>query len=259
VSEIERWKTTTAYECPTCGALHASFDGECPLECGAELREVEVVAEHRLTDVRAENEQLRVLIGRAPHASHCEASVALFPGACSCWKKDVASVPELVPRARGRVVGDGGPCMSCGGNDGYGPPPHHTPDCYFASVEDAEAPPAPDLLPGPRDPMPAEPRTEDAARWIAREIIANEVKGFGPLPSGARPGICKALVKDAFLGWPDMAAAQATLDEWEWTDEPTVPELVERSRALGPVMEAQGDAVAQGLRDAADRMRDGER
>jgi hypothetical protein len=30
-------------------------------------------------------------------------------------------------------------CMSCGGNDGYGPPPHHAPDCYFASAEDAAA------------------------------------------------------------------------------------------------------------------------
>lgn len=29
-------------------------------------------------------------------------------------------------------------CMSCGGNDGYGPAPHHTPDCYFASWEEAE-------------------------------------------------------------------------------------------------------------------------
>lgn len=34
-------------------------------------------------------------------------------------------------------MGDSGPCMSCGGNDGYGPAPHHTPDCYFASTEDA--------------------------------------------------------------------------------------------------------------------------
>jgi hypothetical protein len=39
---------------------------------------------------------------------------------------------------------------------------------------------------------------------------------------------------------------------------PSVPELVERSRALGPVMEAQGERVAQGLREAADRMRGGE-
>jgi hypothetical protein len=31
---------------------------------------------------------------------------------------------------------------------------------------------------------------------------------------------------------------------------------VERSRALGPVMEAQGDAVAGELREAADRMRE---
>lgn len=31
-------------------------------------------------------------------------------------------------------------CMSCGGNDGYGPPPHHAPDCYFASAEDAAFP-----------------------------------------------------------------------------------------------------------------------
>lgn len=36
------------------------------------------------------------------------------------------------------AMGDGGPCMSCGGNDGYGPAPHHAPDCYFASHEDAE-------------------------------------------------------------------------------------------------------------------------
>lgn len=28
------------------------------------------------------------------------------------------------------------PCMSCGGNGGYGPSPHHTPDCYFAGHED---------------------------------------------------------------------------------------------------------------------------
>jgi hypothetical protein len=35
------------------------------------------------------------------------------------------------------AMGDGGPCLSCGGNDGYGPAPHHTPDCYFASTEDA--------------------------------------------------------------------------------------------------------------------------
>jgi hypothetical protein len=41
-------------------------------------------------------------------------------------------------------------------------------------------------------------------------------------------------------------------------DVPSVPELVERSRALGPVMEAQGERVAQGLREAADRMRGGE-
>lgn len=34
---------------------------------------------------------------------------------------------------------DGGPCMSCGGNNGYGPAPHHAPDCYFASIEDEEA------------------------------------------------------------------------------------------------------------------------
>jgi hypothetical protein len=39
---------------------------------------------------------------------------------------------------------------------------------------------------------------------------------------------------------------------------PSVPELVERSRALGPVMEAQGERVAEGLREAADRMRGGE-
>lgn len=44
---------------------------------------------------------------------------------------------------RRSLMGDGGPCMSCGGNDGYGPAPHHTPDCYFASWEDAETEPRP--------------------------------------------------------------------------------------------------------------------
>lgn len=48
-----------------------------------------------------------------------------------------------MPRPHGNgpmqpVMGDGSPCMSCGGNDGYGPAPHHTPDCYFASTEDAD-------------------------------------------------------------------------------------------------------------------------
>jgi hypothetical protein len=55
-----------------------------------------------------------------------------------------------------------------------------------------------------------------AEEWIARNIIGNEVKGFEPLPKSARPEICKALVADPLLGWPDVAAAQDTLDEWEW-------------------------------------------
>jgi hypothetical protein len=140
VSEIERWKTTTAYECPACGALHASFDGECPLECGAELREVEVVAEHRLTDVRAENERLR-----------------------GAGEKLVGAVLGL--------------------------------DSYAAL-------------------------------------------GGAPLERSAR-------ADDAIQAWHVANAA-------------SVPELVERSRALGPVMEAQGERVAEGLREAADRMRGGE-
>jgi hypothetical protein len=48
---------------------------------------------------------------------------------------------------------------------------------------------------------------------------------------------------------------QKALDDIGW---PSVPELVERSRALGPVTEAQGERVAQGLREVADRMRGGE-
>jgi hypothetical protein len=63
-------------------------------------REVEVVDAATFDELRAENERLRALIGRAPHASHCEAGASLFPGSCSCWKKDVPSVPELVERSR---------------------------------------------------------------------------------------------------------------------------------------------------------------
>jgi hypothetical protein len=37
------------------------------------------------------------------------------------------------------MSGDGENCMSCGGNDGYGPAPHHTADCYFASDKDVES------------------------------------------------------------------------------------------------------------------------
>lgn len=46
------------------------------------------------------------------------------------------SVSELV-RSQVRDDAEALLCMSCGGNDGYGPAPHHTPDCYFASWEDA--------------------------------------------------------------------------------------------------------------------------
>lgn len=57
-----------------------------------------------------------------------------------------------------------------------------------------------------------------AAQWIARNIIGNEIYGFEALPKSARPEICVAMVEDPEMGWPDVAAAQATLDEWEWTD-----------------------------------------
>jgi hypothetical protein len=90
--------------CPQHG-LHG-LRSEC-FECNGEVEQVVYIEEGRVRVIcderdrlRAENERLRVLIGRAPHASHCEASVALFPGSCSCWKKDAATVPELVERSR---------------------------------------------------------------------------------------------------------------------------------------------------------------
>jgi hypothetical protein len=39
-------------------------------------------------------------------------------------------------KAKSACQGGCGSCISCGGNDGYGPAPHHKPDCYFASWED---------------------------------------------------------------------------------------------------------------------------
>lgn len=53
---------------------------------------------------------------------------------------DQSSV-TLPPVDRDGVDGPpiGPACRSCGGNDGYGPPPHHAPACYFASWEDAAA------------------------------------------------------------------------------------------------------------------------
>lgn len=56
----------------------------------------------------------------------CESGVVLDSGHC-----DRCGLLVVV------TMGDGGPCMSCGGNDGYGPAPHHASDCYFASSEDA--------------------------------------------------------------------------------------------------------------------------
>jgi hypothetical protein len=50
--------------------------------------------------------------------------------------KILAGVPDP-RRERKSAMGEGGPCLSCGGNDGYGPAPHHKPGCYFASDEDA--------------------------------------------------------------------------------------------------------------------------
>jgi hypothetical protein len=52
--------------------------------------------------------------------------------------RDAECVCETITSRGELVMGNGGPCMSCGGNDGYGPAPHHTPECYFASNEDAE-------------------------------------------------------------------------------------------------------------------------
>ncbi len=46
--------------------------------------------------------------------------------------------PRCVECGYRAVMGNGGPCMSCGGNDGYGPAPHHTPGCYFASFEGSQ-------------------------------------------------------------------------------------------------------------------------
>lgn len=45
------------------------------------------------TKAWTEVERLRVLIGRAPHASHCDSAASIFPGPCKCWKRDVHESP----------------------------------------------------------------------------------------------------------------------------------------------------------------------
>jgi hypothetical protein len=59
VSEIERWKRRRAYECPACGALHASGDGECPLVRSPNCVRLGRRRAPTSPDVRAENERLR--------------------------------------------------------------------------------------------------------------------------------------------------------------------------------------------------------
>jgi hypothetical protein len=55
------------------------------------------------------------------------------------------------------------------------------------------------------------------ARWFAIEIIANEIGGVQPFPAEIRDAVAAEMVRDQdFLGWPDLEAAQATLDQWEW-------------------------------------------
>lgn len=69
----------------------------------------------------------------------------------------------------GVAMGTGGPCMSCGGNDGYGLPPHHTPDCYFASWEDAGHPSSEGLSPSADAPgtggSPNPERLSSTEKW----------------------------------------------------------------------------------------------
>jgi hypothetical protein len=55
----------------------------------------------------------------------------------------------------------------------------------------------------------------DAVAWITREIVGNEIKT--PLPASLRNLIAQRMVDDDFMGWPDIEAAHAQLDEWEWT------------------------------------------
>jgi hypothetical protein len=55
--------------------------------------------EREVVQLRAENERLRVLVGRAPHARHCEAGASIFPGPCNCWKADV-DYEALLTRVR---------------------------------------------------------------------------------------------------------------------------------------------------------------
>lgn len=57
-----------------------------------------------------------------------------------------------------------------------------------------------------------------AARWIALNIVGNEIYGNDPLPHEDRDEIARWMVEDDFLGWPDVEAAQATLDDWDWTE-----------------------------------------
>jgi hypothetical protein len=57
---------------------------------------------------------------------------------------------------------------------------------------------------------------EDAAAWIAYDVIGNELHGVQPIPASLRPHIAKAMVEDSRMGWPDLETAELTLDEWEW-------------------------------------------
>jgi hypothetical protein len=82
----------------------------------------------------------------------------------------------------------------------------------------------------------------------------------GPLPDGTvivvEPVEWFRLYDESGYGRTSQASDASVLAAFNARQAPSVPELVERSRALGPVMEAQCERVAQGLRDAADRMRD---
>jgi len=44
------------------------------------------------------------------------------------------------------------------------------------------------------------------------------MRGFDPFPASIRDEVAAVMVTDDRLGWPTLDDAQATLDDFEWTE-----------------------------------------
>jgi hypothetical protein len=77
---IERWQVRVCNNCqtPDMAACPADRDG---IHIYAAPKYMEVVPADQLTGaVEA--------IRKAPHASHCDAGSPMWPGPCTCWKRE---------------------------------------------------------------------------------------------------------------------------------------------------------------------------